>query len=52
MIQYTGGLAGGFWLPGHNRNESKVRVGGKAVLTIDYRAYLTVPESIERRAGQ
>jgi len=25
MIQYTGGLAGGFWLPGHNRSESKVR---------------------------
>lgn len=35
----------GFWLPEQNRSESKVRVGGTAVLTIDYGTYQVVPES-------
>lgn len=35
----------GFWLPAENRSESKVRVGGTAVLTIDYGTYQVVPES-------
>jgi hypothetical protein len=35
----------GFWLPAQNRSESKVRVGGTAVLTIDYGTYQVVPES-------
>ena len=35
----------GFWLPAQNRSESKVRVGGTAVLTIDYGAYQVVPEA-------
>jgi hypothetical protein len=35
----------GFWLPAQNRSETKVRVGGKAVLTIDYGKYQVVPES-------
>jgi hypothetical protein len=29
----------GFWLPAQNRTESKVRVGGNAVLSIDYGKY-------------
>jgi hypothetical protein len=29
----------GFWLPAQNRSETKVRVGGTAVLTIDYGTY-------------
>lgn len=29
----------GFWLPERNRSESKIRLGGTAVLTIDYGAY-------------
>ena len=33
----------GFWLPGQNRSETKVRVGGTAVLTIDYGTYQVVP---------
>ena len=35
----------GFWLPAQNRSESKVRVGGTAVLTIDYGTYQVVPET-------
>ena len=30
---------GEFWLPQSNRSESKIRLGGSAVLTIDYGAY-------------
>jgi hypothetical protein len=29
----------GFWLPEHNQSETKVRIGGTAVLTIDYGKY-------------
>jgi len=35
----------GFWLPAQNRSETKVRVGGTAVLTIDYGTYHVTPES-------
>jgi hypothetical protein len=30
---------GEFWLPARNRSSSKVRMGGRAVLTIDYGSY-------------
>jgi hypothetical protein len=39
--QYT--RTDGFWLPAQNRSETKVRVGGTAVLTIDYGKYQVVP---------
>lgn len=39
--QYT--KVGGYWLPAENRSESKVRVGGTAILTIDYGAYHVTP---------
>ncbi len=35
----------GFWLPAQNRSETKVRVGGTAVLTIDYGKYQLTPEN-------
>jgi hypothetical protein len=35
----------GFWLPARNRSETKVRVGGTAVLTIDYGTYQVTPEA-------
>jgi hypothetical protein len=35
----------GFWLPAQNRSETKVRVGGTAVLTIDYGKYQVTAES-------
>ena len=35
--------ADGFWLPGRTRSETKVRIGGTAVLTIDYGTYQVVP---------
>ena len=41
----------GFWLPAQNRSETKVRVGGTAVLTIDYGKYQVVPESPALRAA-
>lgn len=41
--QYT--RTDGFWLPAQNRSETKVRVGGTAVLTIDYGKYEVTPEN-------
>jgi outer membrane lipoprotein-sorting protein len=38
----------GFWLPGKTRSETKVRIGGTAVLTIDYGAYQVVPVETAR----
>ena len=35
----------GFWLPAQNRSETRVRVGGMAVLTIDYGKYEVIPEA-------
>jgi hypothetical protein len=39
LIHYTSALAHGFWLPQKIRSETKVRIGGTAVLTIDYGDY-------------
>ncbi len=39
LIQYTSAKTGSFWLPQQSRSESKVRIGGTAVLTIDYGTY-------------
>jgi hypothetical protein len=39
LIHYTSVLAHGFWLPQGIRSETKVRIGGTAVLTIDYGNY-------------
>jgi hypothetical protein len=39
LIRYTNAKTGEFWLPEQNRSETKVRIGGTAVLTIDYGRY-------------
>jgi hypothetical protein len=45
LIHHTYGHTGGFWLPRLNRSETKVRLGGTAVLTIDYGTYEIVPHT-------
>lgn len=40
-IHHVYGKTGAFWLPEHNQSETDVRVGGTAVLTIDYGTYRT-----------
>ena len=39
QITFTSSKTGGFWLPASNRSETKVRVGGTAIFTIDYGTY-------------
>ena len=39
LIEYTGSKTGEFWFPQKVRSETKVRIGGTAVLTIDYGSY-------------
>jgi hypothetical protein len=39
LIQYTGSKTDSFWFPQKVRSETKVRIGGTAVLTIDYGTY-------------
>jgi hypothetical protein len=42
----------GFWLPAQNRSESKVRVGGSAVLSIDYGKYDVEPQAVVAGVGR
>jgi hypothetical protein len=51
LIHHTYAQTGGFWLPQQNRSETKVRIGGTAVLTIDYGTYQIVPKQARRIAG-
>jgi len=46
-VQQTFAKTGSFWLPELNHTESKVRVGGSAVFTIDYGSF-----QIESKAAQ
>jgi hypothetical protein len=39
LIHYTSAPVSGFWLPQGIRSETKVRIGGTAVMTIDYGSY-------------
>lgn len=39
LIRYTNSKTGDFWLSQRSRSETKVRIGGTAVLTIDYGTY-------------
>ncbi|MGA8087163.1 MAG: hypothetical protein WCA10_07645 [Terracidiphilus sp.] len=39
QITFTSTKSGDFWLPESNRSETKVRIGGTAVFTIDYGTY-------------
>ena len=40
LIRQSFRKTGNFWLPEQHRSETKVRIGGTAVLTIDYGTYL------------
>jgi hypothetical protein len=42
QIEYTWANIAGFWLPVHNQSVTQVRMGGKALLTIDYTEYQIV----------
>jgi outer membrane lipoprotein-sorting protein len=43
-IQSTSVKIGSLWLTAHLRSETKVRLGGTAILTIDYGKYTIVPQ--------
>lgn len=47
LIHYSGAKFGGFWLPRQVRTETKVRIGGTAILTIDYGTYQVVPATLQ-----
>ena len=51
QIQNTNSDVDGVCLPGKNRSESKIRIGGTAVLTIDYGKYHVVLASPSPAAG-
>jgi hypothetical protein len=44
-IHYTSARTDSFWLPQHMRSETKVRIGGTAVMTIDYGTYRIGPKA-------
>lgn len=54
QIEYRWAKIGGFWLPVHNQSVTEVRLGGKAVLTIDYTDYkiTSVTRSNPRSPGE
>jgi hypothetical protein len=43
QIQHRYTKVGDFWLPAHNQSITQVRLGGRAVLTIDYTDYELTP---------
>lgn len=51
QIHYRSAKTGDFWLPQNNRSETKVRVGGTAVFTIDYGTYQIDAKTHDRRAA-
>jgi hypothetical protein len=51
LIHSTSTRTAGFWLPEQLRSETKVRIGGTAVLTINYGKYEVVSETAYPGAG-
>jgi hypothetical protein len=51
QINFTSTKTGDFWLPEQNRSETKVRIGGTAVLTIRYGPYEVEPLMAGTTAG-
>jgi hypothetical protein len=51
LIHYSSAKTDGFWLPQQMRSETKVRIGGTALLTIDYGSYSVVPMPPVAAAG-
>ena len=45
VIHHSNAKSGAFWLPMQNRSETKVRVGGTAVMTINYGTYQVASRS-------
>jgi hypothetical protein len=45
LIHLTSAKTGAFWFPEQMRSETKVRVGGTAVMTINYGSYEVVPQA-------
>ena len=45
IIHYTSAMTQSFWLPQAMRSETKVRIGGTAVFTIDYGTYQIGPKA-------
>jgi hypothetical protein len=39
LVHHTNAITDGFWLPKQNRSETKIWIGGTAVMTIEYGAY-------------
>ena len=50
-IHFTSAKTDGFWLPEQMSSETKVRVGGTAMLSINYGSYEIVPETALRAAA-
>lgn len=48
LIRYTSAKTGDFWLPQLSRSETKILIGGTAVLTIDYGTYQLIPDAARR----
>jgi hypothetical protein len=48
LIHHANKNANGFWLPERNQSTTKVRIGGTAVMTIDYGTYQTDPRAAPR----
>jgi hypothetical protein len=46
-IHHVYSKTGEFWLPESNRSETKVRIGGTAILTIDYGTYQIGPATAQ-----
>jgi hypothetical protein len=51
LIHYASAKTEGFWFPQQVRCETKGRIGGTAVMKIDYGIYSVVPETSLRAAG-
>lgn len=52
QIENTNSKTDGIWLPERNRSESKIRVGGTAILTIDYGTYhVSLTGPVQARNG-
>ena len=51
-LQFTNTKTGDFWLPEQTRSETKVRIGGTAVLTINYGAYQVAPRPMSIASGR
>ncbi len=53
QITHTYGKVGDFWLPLHNQSVSNIRLGGRAVLSIEYKDYkITEATPLRMNAGE